>query len=62
MNFKEIDEPIYTSEPHYDLLVGGYIKPEELLEGDDAQRVADAVKLVQEFMDEAESEGIIEIG
>jgi hypothetical protein len=62
MKFKEGAEPIYTSEPWYDMMVGGYIKPEDLLEGEDAEKVGEAIKLVQQFMDDAESEGLIEIG
>ena len=62
MKFKENAEPVFTSEPHYDLMVGGYIKPEDLLEADDAAKVNEALKLVNQFMDEAEEAGLIEVG
>lgn len=62
MNFKEDAEPVYTSEPHYDLMVGGYIKPEDLLEAEDAAKVTEAIKLVNQFMEEAEEVGLIEVG
>ena len=44
------DLEISTSEPWYDLAEGGYLKPFEICaDVADAQRVTDAVKLVQEF-------------
>jgi hypothetical protein len=37
---------------YYDLMAGGYIKPEALLDNaQDAQRVRDAMKTIQEFED-----------
>ena len=30
-NFKDAKEPIFTEDPYYDLFLGGYIKPGELL-------------------------------
>jgi hypothetical protein len=62
MNFKENAEPVYTTEPLYDLMEGGYIKPNELLEGEDAEKVTAAVQLVRQFMNEAEDAGLIEVG
>ena len=62
MNFKEDAEPVYTTEPLYDLMEGGYIKPDELLEGADAENVTAAVALVKRFMSEAEDAGLIEVG
>lgn len=63
MKFKHRDEPVFTSEPHYDLLDGGYIDPDELLEDPaDAEHVKAAIETVKRFLDEAESAGVLEVG
>ncbi len=62
LKFKADAEPVFSSEPHYDLFDGGYISPAKLLEPDDAKRVNDAVALVAQFLDEAEAEELLEIG
>ena len=62
MKFKKRDEPVYTSEPHYDFFDGGYIDAFELLEDKvEADAVNDARVLIQQFFDEAEEAGVIEI-
>ena len=61
LKFKPVSGPVYTSDPYYDLTIGGYIEPEKLLEEEDAKRVSEAVRLVQAFLDQAEARGIIEV-
>ena len=61
LKFKPVSGPIHTSDPYYDLTIGGYIEPEKLLEEEDAKRVSEAVRLVQAFLDQAEARGIIEV-
>ena len=62
LKFKKGAETIYTSELWYDILEGGYIQPQDLLEGDDAEEVRRAITLVQQFAKEAEKNSLIEIG
>lgn len=59
MKFKE-GATIETSEFWYDLMDGGYIKPEELLEEPDAIRVRKAMRVLQEFYDEADEQEVLE--
>ena len=62
-NFKQIDEAIFTTEPLYDLIEGGYIKPEDLLENPlQAEQVKGAISLIKNFIEQAESAEVIEIG
>src|SRR5690606_19523185 len=62
MQFKTVKEPIPTGDPYYDLLEGGYIRPEKLLVSpDEAKRVRDAMKTIREFITKAEETGVIEI-
>lgn len=43
---------ISTSDFWYDLIKGGYIKPEEILENpDDVEAVKDAISVLKEFRD-----------
>lgn len=42
-------------------LMEGYIKPEEMLVPEDAEKVEDARKVIQEFFDTAISKNLIEI-
>jgi hypothetical protein len=60
MKFKENVEPLVTSEFFYDLFDGGYIEPSDLLVAEDAKRVNEAVRLILEFRDRLEEEGIME--
>ena len=40
----------YTSEFHYDLFLGGYLKPENILENqEDIERVKNAIAVINEF-------------
>jgi len=53
---------ISTDDPYYDLFVGGYIKPRVML--DDSTQVEEllnAIKLVKQFLNEAEKLSILEI-
>lgn len=62
MKFKKDVEPLFTTDLYYDLFDGGYIKPSELLEPEDADKVNDAIKIIEQFLDKAEANGAIEIG
>ena len=60
MKFKDRD-PYFTDDPHYALLTGGYIKPEDFLEdGAEAMRVNAAIFTINQFLDEAESAGVLD--
>lgn len=55
------DAEIVTSDFWYDLTDGGYIKPSELLDdADEAKKVEDAIKIVEEFKRSAEENNILE--
>lgn len=61
--FKPHLEAIFTSEPHYDLIVSGSIDPEDLLiDEHQADAVLDAIDLITEFLEAAEQAEIIEVG
>lgn len=63
MKFKQVEESIYSSDPPYDLFVGGYINPYDLLEDSrDAEKVVQAMALVERFLRKAEEAGVLEIG
>lgn len=60
MKFKDIEEPIFSMDPHYDLFDGGYIKPEELLKNQkDIDKVNEAVETIREFFEGAERAGVL---
>lgn len=60
--FKKDAKTVYTSEPWYALVDGGYIKPDDMLEEKDAKRVKEAIKLLEQFLSEAEYMGFLEVG
>lgn len=61
MKFKKAKEPIYSSDPYYDLFDGGAIKPEKLLvDKAEAKLVRESIKKVRAFLDEAVEVGAIE--
>ena len=61
MKFKKDVDVVYSSELHYDLFDGGYIKPENMLENiDDADKVNAAIDLVRQFLSEAQEAGNLE--
>ena len=61
MTFKERKEPIPTSDTYYDLFLGGYLKPKELLTNkDEVIKVEQAIKVVKQFLYEAIEQGVIE--
>jgi hypothetical protein len=63
MNFKKLDEPTFSDDTLYDLIYGGHIDPYELFDDpEEAKVVADAISLIRQFLDEAEEEGVLEIG
>lgn len=49
-----------TSEFWYDLFLGGYIKPKDFLTTEDANRVVDAMAVIDAFETLLEDEGIME--
>jgi len=54
---------ISTSEFWYDLTDGGYLKPEEICENEeDAKKVIEAIKIIEDFRDSCEEqiEGFIQ--
>jgi hypothetical protein len=57
--FKE-GASISTDNFWYDLTDGGYIKPEKLLEADDAKILRAAIDIIESFKSAAESKGILE--
>ncbi len=60
--FKEREEPIYSSDPCYDLLWGGYVTPEKLLSDDEQiAKVREALSIVESFLGQAEESGSLEI-
>jgi hypothetical protein len=62
MKFKEIKQPIVTADPWYDMVSGGYIKPEKLLEDPkEITQVRTAINVVRAFLLEAEEAGVIEM-
>ena len=61
-NFKTTQEPVYSSDPYYDLTNGGYIRPNELLaDAEQIKQVEQAIRTVYEFLEQAESNGVLEI-
>ena len=62
MNFIETEEGISTSDPWYDLFDGGYFKPKEIIvDKKESKKVEYAIKVVKQFMREAEETGHIVI-
>ena len=59
MEFKK-NVKIETNDFYYDLFLGGYIKPEKILENrDDIKRVQDAIDVIDDFYNSAEEADII---
>lgn len=59
MEFKK-NVKIETDDFYYDLFLGGYIKPEKILENrDDIKRVQDAIDVIDDFYNSAEEADII---
>jgi len=49
-----------SSEPYYDLFDGGYLKPEEMLVNpNEISMVKNAIKIVKQFLDEAEEKELL---
>ena len=49
-----------SSEPYYDLFVGVYLKPEEMLVNpNEISMVKNAIKIVKQFLDEAEEKELL---
>lgn len=61
LKFKTDAEPIGISEDFFYMLEGGgWIKPENYLEADDAKRVREAIDLIAQFQDEGFEGGFFE--
>jgi len=60
MKFKKNAKTVHSSDYWYDLTDGGYIKPDELLEKNDAQEVKEAINTIIAFFEQAENEGFLE--
>ena len=60
MKFKDDVQPIGSGDFFYDLTDGGYIKPEEILEFEDALKVKEAVDTILRFRQEMEDKGLLE--
>lgn len=59
MEFKK-NVKIETDDFYHDLFLGGYIKPEKILENrDDIKRVQDAIDVIDDFYNSAEEADII---
>jgi hypothetical protein len=54
LKFKQKVSEQPTSDFWYDCTKGGYIKPENFLEPEDAKRVTEAIQLLRQFENEAE--------
>jgi hypothetical protein len=60
VKFKKRDEPVWSSDLYYDLFLGGYIEPSDLLaDPGEAAEVDAAVATVQRFLDEARETGVL---
>lgn len=60
MEFKK-NAKIKTDDFFYDLFLGGYIKPADILVNDvDIQSVENAISVIREFYDDADEANIIE--
>lgn len=60
-NFKEVEEPVWTDDPWYDLTDGGYIRPEELLiDEEQIKKVQESVDILSAFLQQAYEKGVIE--
>ena len=59
MTIKKGAKEVFTSDFWYDLTRGGYIKPAKLVVAEDAKRVAEAIKTIQEFEKTLEDNGLL---
>ena len=53
---EELSQDSYTATAdfHYDLFDGGYIKPEHFVSKEDAEKVREAMAIIQDFQDSIE--------
>lgn len=52
LKWKDDATKVYASDFWYDLIEGGYIKPEALLDSESAKKVIEAVEILRKFRDE----------
>lgn len=61
MKFKFNDVEVVTSDPAYDLIWGGYIKPRFILSDEEqAEEVEKALELIRMFLYEAQKKGVLD--
>lgn len=51
---------IPTDDFHYDLFRGGYFKPDKFLDEVSAEKVKEAIKIIEEYEELLESNGLLE--
>ena len=60
--FKEDCEEVFSDDPWYDLTDGGYIKPEDMLSNpEQLDKLNQAIRIVQDFFEQAVDSGILQI-
>ena len=52
---------IHSDDVYYDLFVGEYISPFNILESDDAERVNSSIAVIMKFLETLEDSGVLEI-
>lgn len=62
LRLKENVEPVFSTDFWYDLVDGGYIKPEDFLQSEDAKKVVEAITLLHEFRTTLEINELLELG
>lgn len=61
LKFKEVKDPISLTQSFWYMLTdGGYIKPEKILEAEDAAKVKKAINLISSFYDQGIEKGHFE--
>ena len=59
--FNNLEQPVYSQDFLYDLTIGGYINPFKMLKDkNQAEKVEEAIKLVKDFLTQAENNGLLE--
>ncbi len=60
LKFKKDIQPVGTGDFYHDLIDGGYLEPEKFLEGDDANKVREAIELIRQYQNEGITLGLFE--
>lgn len=54
-------DKIFSDDIYYDLFQGGYIRPENILDSpEEAQKVNDAIKVIEDFFNDLMADGILD--